>query len=203
MERVALDVDVPVATFRDPRRVEYAKSYSYPPHSTVWGLLLSLVGETNESQHVGAELALAMLSQPAKSKVLRTVHRFKSRREGDLANKRPDYREILTDIRFTVWVGRGKDANSPCLAERIRQATLDPALIERWGVLYLGESDDLVNSINLVPDDRPPCLRSWLIKDDTGDIVLPYWADRFNFQGTRFRRYRLQLSIKELFVSFK
>lgn len=77
MKSVAIYVEVPVATFRQSHAREYGKTYLYPPHSTVYGLLLSFVGEMDLEKHCGVQLAIAMLSQPAKSKILRTIHRFK------------------------------------------------------------------------------------------------------------------------------
>jgi CRISPR-associated protein Cas5t len=46
---------------------EYGKTYPVPPPSTVYGMLLSLVGETDAYKHCGVQLAIAMLSQPRKS----------------------------------------------------------------------------------------------------------------------------------------
>lgn len=133
-----------------------------------------------------------MLSQPAKSKTLRTLHRFKFNKEEHEANKRPDYQEILTDIRFIVWVKSAEDKHNPTLPERLEQALLNPASVKRWGVLYLGESDDLVNNIKLVTEDFAVKSREWLLKDDNGWITLPYWVASFNFQGTKWFRYRLE-----------
>ena len=58
-------------------------------------------------------LAIAMLSQPEKSKILITLHRFKFKQEEHLGNKRLDYQEILTDIRFIVWVKSGDNKTNP------------------------------------------------------------------------------------------
>ncbi|WP_413167939.1 CRISPR-associated protein Cas5 [Capilliphycus salinus ALCB114379] len=41
MKLVAIYIDVPTATFRQSHAREYGKTYLYPPHSTVYGLLLS------------------------------------------------------------------------------------------------------------------------------------------------------------------
>ena len=192
MKLVAIYIDVPVATFRQSRAREYGKTYPYPPHSTVYGLLLSLVGEMDIYQHCGVKLAMAMLSQPSKSKTLRILHRFKFKQEDHQGNKRPDYQEILTDIRFIVWVKSGEDKTNPSLPERLEQALLHPEKVNRWGVLSLGESDDLVNIIKLVSDDFSVKSRQWLIRDNNGWITLPYWVDHFGFQGTRWFRYRLE-----------
>ncbi|MDJ0843910.1 type I-MYXAN CRISPR-associated protein Cas5/Cmx5/DevS [Crocosphaera sp.] len=192
MKSIAIYIDVPVATFRQSHAREYGKTYPYPPHSTVYGLLLSLAGEMNMQKHCGVQLAIAMLSQPEKSKTLRTLHRFKFKEEDHQSNKRPDYQEILTDIRFIVWVKSAEDKHKPTLTERLEQALLNPDSVNRWGVLYLGESDDLVNIIKLVPDDFSVQSRQWLIQDNNGWITLPYWVDHFGFKGTHWLRYRLE-----------
>ncbi len=192
MNLVAIYIDVPVATFRQSHAREYGKTYPYPPHSTVYGLLLSLIGEINMQKHCGVQLAIAMLSQPEKSKTLRTLHRFKFKQEEHLGNKRPDYQEILTDIRFIVWVKSGNDKTNPSLPEKLEQALLNSDSVNRWGVLYLGESDDLVNIIKLVSDKFSIKSRQWLIQDNNGWITLPYWVDHFGFKGTHWLRYRLE-----------
>ncbi len=192
MKSIAIYIDVPVATFRQSHAREYGQTYPYPPHSTVYGLLLSLVGEMDMQKHCGVQLAIAMLSQPEKSKTLRTLHRFKFKEEDNLGNKRPDYQEILTDIRFIVWVKSGNDKTNPSLSKRLEQALLNPDSVNRWGVLYLGESDDLVNIIKLVSDEFSIKSRQWLIQDNNGWITLPYWVDHFGFKGTHWLRYRLE-----------
>ncbi|MDJ0511795.1 MAG: type I-MYXAN CRISPR-associated protein Cas5/Cmx5/DevS [Crocosphaera sp.] len=192
MKSIAIYIDVPVATFRQSHAREYGKTYAYPPHSTVYGLLLSLVGEMDMQKHCGVQLAIAMLSQPEKSKTLRTLHRFKFKQEEHLANKRPDYQETLTDIRFIVWVKSGDNKTNPSLPERLEQALFNPDSVNRWGVLYLGESDDLVNIIKLVSDDFSVKSRQWLIQDNNGWITLPCWVNHFEFKGTHWLRYRLE-----------
>ncbi len=192
MKSIAIYIDVPVATFRQSHAREYGQTYPYPPHSTVYGLLLSLVGEMDMQKHCGVQLAIAMLSQPAKSKTLRILHRFKFKKEDHQSNKRPDYQEILTDIRFIVWVKSAEDKHKSTLTERLEQALLNPDSVNRWGVLYLGESDDLVNIIKLVPDDFSVQSRQWLIQDNNGWITLHYWVDHFGFKGTHWLRYRLE-----------
>ncbi len=192
MKSIAIYIDVPVATFRQSHAREYGKTYPYPPHSTVYGLLLSLIGEMNMQKHCGVQLAIAMLSQPETSKTLRTLHRFKFKQEDHLGNKRPDYQEILTYIRFIVWVKSGNDKTNPSLSKRLEQALLNPDSVNRWGVLYLGESDDLVNIIKLVSDEFSVKSRQWLIQDNNGWITLPYWVDHFGFKGTHWLRYRLE-----------
>ncbi|MBD2017226.1 type I-MYXAN CRISPR-associated protein Cas5/Cmx5/DevS [Microcoleus sp. FACHB-53] len=192
MSLIALYVEVPFATFRQSHAREYGKTYPVPPPSTVYGMLLSLVGETDAYKHCGVQLAIAMLSQPRKSKVLRKLHRFKVKDYSDSRNTILEYQEILTDIKFMVWVASGEERVQPTLAERVEQALMHPTSVQRFGCLYLGESNDLVNVVKLVSDDYRGESRRWLIRDDEGLITLPYWVDHVGSRGTRWLRYRLQ-----------
>jgi CRISPR-associated protein Cas5t len=100
---IALFVSVSVASFRVPRAKEYFETLPCPPPSTIYGMLLSLVGETNRHAHEGAEIPIALMSQPEYSVVLRTLWRVKSRKQGlgqgenktsrlsGVADQRPDH----------------------------------------------------------------------------------------------------------------
>jgi CRISPR-associated protein Cas5t len=192
MSWIALYVEVPFATFRQSHTREYGKTYLVPPVSTVYGMLLALVGETEAYKHCGVQLAIAMLSQPQKSRVIRQLRRFKVKDYGDSRNRIPEYQEILTDIQFIVWVASGAEQVQPTLAERVEQALRHPTSVQRFGCLYLGESNDLVNVVKLVSDDYRCESRRWLIRDDEGLITLPYWVDHVGSKGTGWRRYRLE-----------
>ena len=192
MDLVALYIDVPVATFRQSHSREYAKTYLYPPHSTIYGFLLSLVGEMNISRHCGVQLAIAMVSDPVKSKTLGIIHRFKFKDENHLGNKRPDFQEILTDIRFIVWMKKGFDSANPNLVKRLQKCLTNPSYMERWGCLYLGQSDNLIDIVKLITDDSTIHLKKWLVQDPEGSITLPCWVDHFGFEKTRWYRYSLK-----------
>ena len=143
---VILRVDVPIASFPTSRSREYRQTYPVPPPSTVYGMLLSLVGETDRYKHCGVKIALALLSEPAKSVTLRTMRRFKNKKIYHKENTRPDFQEILTGIELMIWVDRGEDRATPNLGDRIAEAFANPASVNRFGALCLGESRDLVNS---------------------------------------------------------
>jgi CRISPR-associated protein Cas5t len=192
MSSIALYIEVPFATFRQSHGREYGKTYSIPPPSTAYGMLLSLVGETDAYKHCGVQLAIAMLSQPRKSNVLRQLRRFKVKDYSDSRNRIPEYQEILTDVKFITWVASGAEQVQPTLSERVEQALMHPTSVQRFGCLYLGESNDLVNVVKLVSDDYRSESRQWLIRDDEGFITLPYWVDHVGSKGTRWLRYRLQ-----------
>ncbi len=76
---IALRVDVPIASFPTSRSREYRETYPVPPPSTVYGMLLSLVGETDRYNHCGVKVAIALITKPAKSVTLRKFYRFKKR----------------------------------------------------------------------------------------------------------------------------
>jgi CRISPR-associated protein Cas5t len=187
---IALLVEVPIACFRQSRAREYAETYPVPPPATVYGMLLSCVGEVNRRRHLGVKLAIAMLSQPQKSTVIRTFRRFKKKEISDPTNARPDYQELLTDIRFVVCVDSQTESVQPNLTQRLREAFADPQVVNRFGGLCLGESRDLVNSIQLFQSETTELY--WLKKDENGLLTLPYWVDHVGSQGTRWDRYHLE-----------
>ncbi|MBI3396142.1 MAG: type I-MYXAN CRISPR-associated protein Cas5/Cmx5/DevS [Spirochaetia bacterium] len=189
-DNVALFVSVPVVSFRVPRAREYFETLPCPPPSTVYGMLLSLVGETNRHAHEGAELAIALLSQPEYSVVLRTLWRVKSRKHGPGLgeNKRPDFQELLTHIKLAVWLKKGKNEDAPvCLADRVRQVLATPRTAIRFGGLSLGESTHLVDDLRQLreEDGRHGTV---LFQSDEGDLSLPIWADHVGSRGTAWDR---------------
>jgi len=180
---IQLRIEVPIACFRQSRAREYAETYPVPPPATVYGMLLSLLGEWDRYRYCGAKLALVLLSQPQLSTVIRTCRRFKTKEIGDATNARPDYQQLLTDIHLHVMV-------KGTLADDLEKAFENPELIERTGGLSLGESRDLVNSV--APIQVVPTQGQWLIQDEDGILTLPYWVDHVGSRGTRWRRYSLK-----------
>lgn len=192
MKTLSLYVSVPVASFRVPQAREYFETLPCPPPSTVYGMLLSLVGEPDRLRHIGAEVALALLSAPERSVVLRTLWRVKSTKEGPGIgnNKRPDFQEILTGIRLAVWVRSGLEEKGPHLSERIEGTLSKPSGTSRFGGLSLGESTYLVDEVRyLHPMDGTQC--RLLVNDARGDMALPVWPDHVGSKGTRWGQYRL------------
>ena len=186
-----MQVEVPIACFRDSRAREYIATYPVPPPSTVYGMLLSTVGEENRFRHCGVKLAIAMLSETAKSRVIRKVRRFKVRDINSAKNSKPDYQELLTGIKFVVWIDATADKSSPNLAERLHQAMINPSSVVRFGNICLGESRDLVNSIDLLTNEHQQGALKWLTQDEYGELTLPYWIDRLGSERTRWLRYTL------------
>jgi CRISPR-associated protein Cas5t len=191
MDSIGLAVTIPVAGFRVPRAREYFETFPCPPPATVYGMLLSLVGEPDRYAHEGAEIALALLSEPSYSVVLRTMWRVKERHAGPGLgnNRRPDFQELLTDVRLAVWVRAGPhERGTTTLARRVREALANPSAVRRFGGLSLGESTHLVNDISLLRDELPE--GQLLLAETDGDLSLPIWPDHVG-SATTWGQYRL------------
>jgi CRISPR-associated protein Cas5t len=191
METVGLYVSVPVACFRVPRAREYFETFPCPPPATIYGMLLSMVGETNRRVHEGAEIAIALLSEPHYSVVLRTLWRVKDKNAGlGLGNnRRPDFQELLTDVQLAVWVRKGAAENCEVpLAQRVHTALNKPATLSRFGGLSLGESTHLVDIVK--PLDQRGLKGRLLVAVEDGDLSLPIWPDHVG-SATTWGQYRL------------
>lgn len=192
---VALYISVPVASFRNPYARDYLETYLFPPPSTVYGMLLSSVGETSRWRHVGVQISYSMIKRPLTFSVLRTKWRIKSEKKalGVGENKTPDLQEILTGMEMAVWVRQGADERTPSLAERIVNSIERPAELNRFGGLSLGESTHLVNDFRYwKSSDGAEGIM--LIPADDGDFSLPLWADHVNLRNVHWGRYRLEKS---------
>jgi CRISPR-associated protein Cas5t len=192
METIGLYVSVPVACFRVPRAREYFETFPVPPPATVYGMLLSMCGEINRRTHEGAEIAIALLSKPLYSVVLRTMWRVKKKENGlGLGeNRRPDFQELLTGVRLAVWVRAGKEEKASVpLADRVQTALATPNQIHRFGGLSLGESTHLVDEIKLLDADVGAC--RILTAEEDGDLSLPIWVDHVG-SATTWGQFRLR-----------
>jgi len=154
-------------------------------------MLLSLIGETNRHNHEGAEIAVALISQPEWSVVLRTLWRVKSNKipPGIGENKRPDYQELLTGLEFAVWVKNGKEQTDMSLAEKVLTVLGRPQDINRFGGLSLGESTHLVDELRLLRQSDG-IEGHFLVADESGNLALPIWPDHVG-SFTRWGQYRL------------
>ena len=200
---IGLYVSVPIASFRVPRAREYFETFPCPPPSTVYGMLLSMVGEVNRRAHEGTEIAIALLSEPSYSVVLRTLWRVKDRKEdpGLGNNRRPDFQELLTGTCLAVWVRRGdKESASQPLVARVSQAMIEPDTVSRFGGLSLGESTHLVDEIKTL--NGQSIRGRLLLAEEDGDLSMPIWPDHIG-SSTRWGQYRLsnQIAIDETELS--
>lgn len=193
MPDLSLFCTAPVASFRVPQAREYLETLPCPPPSTVYGALLSLVGEMQRGRHAGALITLALLGSPERSVVLRTVWRVKDLGlpPGSAANKRPDFQELLSDVRLAVWLRDGTDEQRPTLAERVAAAIAAPASVRRFGGLALGESTHLIDELRLLrPADGER--GRFLVPDAAGPLTLPLWPDHVGSAGTTWLQCRLE-----------
>ena len=189
---IILRVDVPIASFPTSRSREYRETYPVPPPSTVYGMLLSLVGETDRYKHCGVKIAIALVSEPLKSITFRKIRRFKYKKLDRKENSRPDFQEILTGLEIFVWLNSGDDLAKPNLCDRLFAAFSNPSSITRFGALCLGESRDLVDSVDLINEIDEALNLNFLIQDSYGDLSLPYWVDHVGSINTRWLRYSLE-----------
>lgn len=201
MASLRLRVKVPFASFRKPYAREYLETYDVPPFSTIYGMLLSLVGEENRLVHVGAALAIGIVRPAEKSRVLRTARRWKSRDITASDNARPDYQEVLSGVDILVLLNNGEEKvrhkSGRSLADRVAEALASPGAVDRFGGLSLGESRDLVDTIYSDTKTRP---MAWILPEGSpgrlctpfegSDLVLPIWVDHVGSARTRFQNCR-------------
>lgn len=197
---IALRIEVPYASFRKSYARSFAETYPFPPPATVYGMLLSLVGERFRRRHEGLRLAFAYERVPQIATTLRKLSRFKygvPGKQSKLGNA-PDFIETLCGIEFLCWIDssheQGNEDGTPKgdgrkLEERIIEAIHSPTNVERYGILCLGLSDDAVNGVSLCEAIEGDWLR--LLPRDTGTIELPVWVDHVGAAETRWRRYEL------------
>jgi len=183
---ISVRVAVPTCSLRKPYAREFHETERLPPPSTVYGCLLSLVGEEDRYTYIGTRLALAVTKQPAVSLVLRTIWHTKDKKlpRGTGRNKRPDYQEVLTGLEIAIWVREG------LLAGRLRAAQKNADLIKRFGGLCLGESRDLVDEVSFDPQWTPSRGR-WLFREPRGQYPLPVWVDHVGSKATHWQQFSI------------
>ena len=196
MEPLCLFIDVPMASFRPMWSREYQETYPAPPPSTIYGMLLSLIGVEREekAKYANLKIAVALQDQPENGRIFRKFRRVaqtagqKTKKRPNpkpidpLTERRPDYQELVLWLKFWLWVD-DSEVNTP-LTKELRKV-LDKKQrknITRHGALCLGESSHMVNEIKLaVGDDRPTEKEGhFLVRDKTGFLTMPIWTDYKN-----------------------
>ena len=182
-----------MAAFRPRWAREYQESYPVPPPSTLFGMLLSLVGveRKDKAQFAGVKLAVAVLESsfqdgtPIRARVFRKFRRVAQnpKKSDPLADRRPDYQELVLWLQFWLWLRDADDDDTNAgdegrgLTARVRDA-LTPGderdAIVRHGALCLGESAHLVNEIR---EAVPSGVGRLLKRDNTGFLTMPIWTD--------------------------
>lgn len=210
---ITLRVEAPYGSFRKSFARSFAETYPLPPPATIYGMLLSLVGERFRQRHLGAQLAFAYKCRrkqgdcsdserclPRIATTLRKLSRFKyGVVNASKDTPKPDFVETLCGIEFLCWVNSSQEkltAGLLPLESRIIEALNEPEKVDRSGVLYLGLSDDAVNEISLCRQQRGKWHR--LLPNDTGAMELPIWADHVGSAKTRRQRYKFESVAAEI-----
>lgn len=188
---IGLYVTVPIACFRKGQAREFFETEVLPPPSTCYGFLLSLVGETDRKQHIGCRVTAGTFSRTMPSVVLRTVWRVKNKPLGSSGNTRPDYQQLLTDVRLLIWLDSAEEKEQDNrLEDRVVLAMKHPEKIARFGGLALGESTHMVNDVCIFDPDQHEVKTNdqfqLFIKKERGRLTLPVWVDHVGSAGTIF-----------------
>jgi CRISPR-associated protein Cas5t len=187
-----LYLDCPCTSFPRSFARDFKETYRYPPPSTVYGMLLSLVGEMDMTAHGGVKLAIGIIgNDPPISRIVRKQrhHKFSVKHMGTYPTSqfsKPNHHELLTDVRFVVQIDSSEEAAALKLVDRVAITLSTPSQITRFGGLSLGESWAMLNGVR---DYREAdgAIR-WLMQDQRGLIGLPIWINRETTQGT-FARF--------------
>lgn len=191
---IGVHVTVPIACFRKGPARELIETERLPPPATVYGALLSLVGEVDRQRHRGCRVTAGRRRVSEISVVLRTRWQVKDPKlpPGEGANAGPDLQQLLVDGDFVLWCDGGEEAGpGPTLEQRVRQAFAQPHTIERFGGWSLGESTFLVNDAAVVTDAAALGEVETFVEDVEGDLTLPVWVDHVGSAGTRYAVGRL------------
>ncbi len=189
-----LYIDCPCTSFPRSFARDYKETYLYPPPSTIYGFLLSLVGEEDLNAHLGVKLAIGIIGdRPAISRILRKQrsHKFGKKHLGTYPTSqysKPNFQELLTDVKVAIEIDSSSETVKIKLDERVAIALSSPEQITRFGGLSLGESWALINGIRAYRQSDGEI--TWLVKDNRGLIGLPKWIDRQTSRGT-FQRFSL------------
>lgn len=179
---------IPLAGFRPYEARDYQETLPLPPHSTIFGCFLSVLGvERRESAPYGGT-RLAVAGQTGeRSRVVRKMRRDpanpKKGREG-IPSFRPEYQELLCDVH--LWVGVERGTAERDLAAELADALARPDRLDRHGVVSLGESCFMVDTIERVVA-APNGLMVLRPRPD-GSLSLTTWVDFEHRTGTRRAR---------------
>lgn len=195
-----LYLDCPCTSFPRSFARDYKETYRYPPPSTIYGFLLSLVGEVDMVAHRGVKLAIGILGDdPPISRIVRKQrhHKFSRNHMGIYPTgqfSKPNHHELLTDLKVVIQIDSSQEVATLKLTDRVEIALATPSQITRFGGLSLGESWAMVNGVRLYRETDG--MIRWLIKDNRGLIGLPVWINRETGQGT-FQRFSWSDELQE------
>lgn len=182
---VHLYVDVPFASYTTAYSRYFLETYPLAPPSTVYGMLLSLIGEYNMRKYIGTEISIALISNPSKFKHIRTWHRYKDNKSaiGTGKNVIPKSIECLWDNKYSIWIRQGKsEHNKISLCSQIKSYFDKTNIFPRQGVLSCGCSDNMINDISIWKNDNSK--GKILTISDMADLSMPVWVDHLNNKNT-------------------
>ena len=171
-----LYIDCPCTSFPRSFARDYKETYLYPPPSTIYRFLLSLVGESDLTAHLGVKLAMRIVgNKPPISRILRKQrhHKFSKTHMSTYPSSqfsKPNFQEVLTNIKVVIKLDSSNELTKIKMDERVAIALTSPEQITRFGGLSLGESWALINGIR--PFRESDGKIDWLIKDCRGLISL-------------------------------
>jgi CRISPR-associated protein Cas5t len=204
-----LYLECPCTSFPRSFARDFKETYRYPPPSTVYGMLLSLVGEVDMLAHIGIKLAIGTIGEDRPiSRIIRKQRHHKFANGGTTYGEgiypsskfsKPNHHELLTDLRFVVRIDSTLEAATVKLTERVAIALSTPEQISRFGGLSLGESWAMLNGIRVYRKDDGSI--RWLTQDKRGLIGLPVWINRETTQGTFARFTFVDDFIEDCWVS--
>lgn len=105
------------------------------------------------------------------------------------------YAEFLLDFELIVWV------DGP-IADRLLSALKNPAEINRWGALCLGETNNLVTDFVLSPDLPPELF--FLVPSKCGSLSMSTWVRNVDgrIDGAECSRFDIKLEKTSDFAKF-
>lgn len=183
---MALRFTVPIACWRKGHAREFLETEELPPPATVYGALLSLVGEMRRERHIGARVTAGLFNQPDKSQVLRSLWRVKDAKipAGTGNNVKPDFQQLITNAQVLVVLDSADERQKPTLEERVTNALENPELVERFGGWSLGESTHLINDVQRI--DELDSEVTVFLSGGALDLTLPVWVDHVGSEATRY-----------------
>lgn len=224
---ITLHVEVPYASFRKSYARSFAETYPLPPPATVYGMLLSLVGERFRRRHEGVRLAFAYKCRcddesykrqwgneacgdrclPHIATTLRKLSRYKygvPSKQSKLGNA-PDFIETLCGIEFLCWVDSSQEKPDEDGILKGDGRNLERRILE---AIQAPPSVHRYGVLCLgLSDDavndvslRDHVEGDWhrLFPSDKGTMELPVWVDHVGAAGTRWQRYELEAKASPL-----
>jgi len=181
-------VKVPIASFGIPFTREFIETYPFPTPATIYGMLLSYIGETDRTVYVGSRFGIIVTQIGVPSLILRKIRRVKSSDLNDAKNSKPEIWTLFTGIEFVVAL------SSECeLASKVLGTSMNPTVTTRFGGLSCGESHNLIDELSILGQaDVMPMLtsnQSYILQPmESGEWSVPVWVDHVGTQNTIWHR---------------